>query len=263
MKVYIFTDLEGVAGVVDFETQTYPGGKYFEQAKHLLTLETNAAVEGLLEAKAEEIIVLDGHGYGGIIPEELHREAKLISGRVLTPPFGLDNSYDAVILLAHHAMAGVENGNLNHSYSSTGIFNMWLNEKLVGEIGMEFALSGYFGIPVILVTGDAAACNEARSYIKNVEVAAVKEGINRLTAISLHPEKARQLIREKARLALKRIKEIRHYRLPKPPFFLKIQFVSSDATARLVTRPGCRRIDSRTVEFESDDFLKLLQLWMG
>ncbi|OIO01807.1 aminopeptidase [Candidatus Desantisbacteria bacterium CG_4_10_14_0_8_um_filter_48_22] len=262
MKVFIFTDLEGVAGVADFESQTYPGGRYYEQAKHLLTQETNACVEGLIEAKAKEIIVLDGHGCGGIIPDELHKEARLISGTVMSPPFGLDNSYDAVILLAHHAMAGVEDGNLNHSYSSTGIFNMWFNDELVGEIGLEFALAGYFGIPIILVTGDSAACREAKSYIKTVETVVVKEGINRRTANALSPGLARELIKAKAKTALKSIKEMKRYKLLKPPFSLKIQFISSDSTERHVTKPGCLRIDSRTVQFKSDDFLKMLQLWI-
>lgn len=262
MKVFIFTDLEGVAGVTDFDLHTYPNARYYEQSKHLLTQETNAAVEGLLEAKATEVVVLDGHGCGGITAEELHKEAKLIAGTVMTPPFGIDNSFDAVVLLGHHAMAGVAEGNLNHSYSSTGIYNMWFNGNLVGEIGMEFALAGYFGIPVILVTGDAATCAEAKGYVRNVETAKVKDGINRRTAVSLSQEKARGLIKEKARSALKNIKEIKHYKLPKPPFSLKIQFISSDSTERLVTKPGCERIDSRTVEFRSDDFLKLLQLWI-
>jgi len=262
MKVFIFTDLEGVAGVSDFESQTYPGGRYYEQAKHLLTQETNAAIEGLLEAKAKEIIVLDGHGCGGIIPEELRGEARLISGTVMSPPFGLDNSYYAAILLGHHAMAGVEDGNLNHSYSSTGIFNMWFNSELVGEIGLEFALAGYFGIPIILVTGDSAACREAKGYIKTVETAVVKEGINRRTANAISPRQARELIKAKAKTALKRIREMKRYKLPKPPYSLKIQFISSDSTVRLVTKPGCHKVDSRTVEFRSDDFLKLLQLWI-
>ena len=47
MRVYIETDLEGVAGVRNFEDWASPGGRYYDLARELLTLEINAAIEGL------------------------------------------------------------------------------------------------------------------------------------------------------------------------------------------------------------------------
>ena len=158
MKIYIMTDLEGVAGVVDFESQTYDTGKYYEKAKELLTAEVNAAVEGAMRAGATEILVCDGHGQGGIVPELIHPSAKLLHGRPIGRFWEIDSSkWDACFLLAHHAMNGTPDGNLNHTYSSKTIVKMLLNGTPIGEIGMNIYLAGWFGIPAVLITGDEAA----------------------------------------------------------------------------------------------------------
>ena len=127
MKILVLTDLEGVAGVVDFGSQTYPTGKYYEQAKELLTEEVNACCAGFFDAGAGEVLVIDGHGSGGIVPWKMHRDAKLLHGRPVPAFWHVDKGWDALVLLAHHAMNGVENGNLNHTYSSREIVRMRLN----------------------------------------------------------------------------------------------------------------------------------------
>jgi D-amino peptidase len=98
VKIYVLCDLEGAAGVVDFHTQTYAEGKYNEQAKTLATLELNALVDGALEGGATEVIVLDGHGSGGIDIAQVHPEAKVMYGRPLPRGWGLDRSYAAQFL---------------------------------------------------------------------------------------------------------------------------------------------------------------------
>ena len=258
MKVYILTDLEGVSGVVSFDNDTTPGTRYYERSKKLLAGETNAAVEGCLAAGATEVFVLDGHGPGGLNPEDVHTEAKLLIGRPIAWPFELDSSFDAVIILAHHSMNGTADGNLSHTYSHVSITNMWLNGEKIGEIGMEFALAGYLGVPVILVTGDEAACREAQTYVPEVEVAAVKKGINLGAAVCLHPEKARALIRERAEMALRQVKEVSLYKV-KPPFEIRTEFVSSASAFAAAQGPDVEFIDSRTVAVRGDDLLEVIQ----
>ncbi|MCM8762682.1 MAG: M55 family metallopeptidase, partial [Candidatus Omnitrophica bacterium] len=190
MRIYIMTDLEGVAGVVDFESQAYDTGKYYEKAKELLTEEINAAVDGAMRAGATEVLVCDSHGPGGIIPEMLHPSAKLLHGRPIGKFWEIDSSkWDGLFLLAHHSMNGTPDGNLNHTYSSKAIVKMLLNGSPIGEIGMNIYLAGWFGIPAVLVTGDEAACREARQYVPAIEAVSVKKGINRTTAISISPVK--------------------------------------------------------------------------
>ncbi|HIE44394.1 MAG TPA: hypothetical protein EYP78_06345, partial [Candidatus Omnitrophica bacterium] len=167
-------------------------------------------------------------------------------------------TFSAVFLVGFHAMAGIETGNLNHTYCSRTVANMWLNGEKIGEIGMEIIMAGYFDVPVVLITGDRAACEEASSYIPNIEMAVVKEGINRTGAICLSKETARELIKEKAKKALKRRDEIKPYKI-NGPFELVTEYVSSDTASAVSQRWGVEKIDSKTIKIKADNFLDLLK----
>ena len=249
MKIYILTDLEGAAGVVDFKSQGYADGKYYEQAKHLLTQEINASCEAAVAAGADEIIVLDGHGPGGIIYEEIHPEAKLIMGRPLGErTFCIDESFDALFLLAHHSMVGTEKGNLAHSYSSQTVKNMWLNGEKIGEVGVNVYIAGFFGIPVPLVTGDRAGCLEAQRYVPNIEMAVVKEGLTRTAALCLSPQKARDLIREKTKRALERLSEIKPVPPPKGPYEFVTEYISAETAEGRAKSPDIEMVNAHNVK---------------
>jgi len=249
MKVYILTDMEGVAGVLSFEDYEGPGSRYYEVGRDLATLEASAAVQGSLDAGASEVYVLDGHGAGAMVPTALHASAKLIAGRPLRYPFGLDSSFDAIMLVGHHAKAGTLNGHLWHTMDRQQI-DFTLNGVSVGEVGINIALAGWFAVPCVLVTGDRACCEEAQALVPGLETAAVKEGLNRGAAIHLHPDRARELIREGARQGLERLSEIPPW-CPEPPF-------------RLVsTRPGALpgTVDRRVVQ--SKDLVDALSRTWG
>ena len=139
MNIMVLCDLEGTAGVVDFQTQTYDNTRYNDQAKNLSTLEINALVDGALEGGAEQVIVLDGHGSGGINIELIHYEARVMFGRPLVSAWDLGIDFDAMFLYGHHAMENTPGGVLCHSWSSRAISNCWLNGELIGEIGFNIA----------------------------------------------------------------------------------------------------------------------------
>ncbi len=260
MKVIIFTDLEGAAGVVSFENQAYKTGKYFEQAKELLTEEVNASCEGLLAAGVDDIFVIDGHGDGGIVFSKLHAKAQLLHGRPMSMYWEIDKKCDTVFLLAHHAMNGTEDGNLNHTYSSQNIVNMTLNNSKIGEIGMNIFLAGWFDIPVTLISGDEAACREAEKYVPNIEKAIVKKGINRTCAISLSPTAAREIIKQKSFNAIQRIK---HFRPVKELGIceLTIEFISSADAFFWYQCPYVEKINSTTIKIRAENFIDLWQKW--
>jgi D-amino peptidase len=263
MKIYIMTDLEGVAGVVDFESQTYATGKYFEKAKELLTEEVNASAQGAIEAGAKEILVVDGHGYGGILPENIHPGIKLLHGRPIPKLCAIDTEkWDVMFLLAHHAMNGVKDGNLNHSYSSRDVVEMRLNGNPIGEIGMNIYLAGWFGIPCLLITGDEAACREGESYVPGIEKAVVKWGINRTCAISLSPVRARQVVKESSYKVLKRIKEFSPVKL-KGRCELVIEYISSSQAFTHAQKSYTELIDGRTVRIRGKNFIDLWGKWRG
>jgi D-amino peptidase len=140
VKLYILTDIEGVAGVANFEDYSYSTGRFYPLSRHLLTMEVNAAVEGALAAGADDIVVLDGHGPGGINVEEIHPEAKLLHGTGYPPTLGLDQTYDAMFFVGQHAMSHAERAGMAHTYSSRTVEHMLLNGERIGEFGMRTLL---------------------------------------------------------------------------------------------------------------------------
>jgi D-amino peptidase len=262
MKVLTMTDLEGVAGVVGFEQQSYGGAPYYEQAKQLLTAEIHAAVEGLLAAGAGEVLVLDMHGPGGIIFEELHPAARLMHGRPLATQAvrnAIFAEYDVAVIIGQHAMAGVSDGNLAHTQSSSHIDLYMLNGKPIGEIA-QFALQvGAMGIPVIFLSGDHAACREVEELIPGITTAAVKEGLSRTSAISLSKEASRALIRDRIQLAFERQKQDPIAPLVwEAPYVLEKRFFHTHSADAAEGQPGVERVDSQTVRISGDDILELI-----
>jgi len=248
MKIYISTDLEGISGIVSWE-QTGRDGKNseYENARKFLMADINAAVEGALDAGAKDIVVMDGHGSGyNFLFELFHPQATYITGSVRTTWYpGLDNSFDAVLLVGYHAMAGAKNAVLDHTQSSTTWYNYYVNGIKMGEIGQSALVAGYYGIPVIFVSGDRAACEEAKQLLGNIEVAVVKEGLTRNCAKLLPLEKTKEIIRHSVSRALKRINEFKPYVL-KQPLEVKLETQNTDVADRF-ERMGWKRIDTRTV----------------
>src|SRR2546427_12354058 len=82
MKAFISIDMEGICGVVrEIETDPIKGGEAYQQSRHLMTQEANAAIEGCVKAGATDILIADSHwNYDNLIPEELHEAATLLPG---------------------------------------------------------------------------------------------------------------------------------------------------------------------------------------
>jgi len=151
VKIYIMTDLEGVAGVINFDDYCTPEGRYYEIARDLLTKEANAAIEGLLEAGADDFLVVDGHGHGGINPLLLHPSAKLLAGRPLGYPFGYDRSFDAAIIIGQHAKSNTDGGHLCHT-GSFEVEDLSINGLSLGELGCNMLVAAYFDVLTIMVS---------------------------------------------------------------------------------------------------------------
>ena len=252
----MMTDLEGVAGVVSFDEQAYAEGRYYDQAKRLLTAEVNAAVEGLLEVGVEEVLVLDGHGPGGIWFENLHPAAKVLHGRPLVPWQTLDHvwsGYDTCMIIGQHAMAGVSTGNLNHTMSSRGIEYYKLNGQFIGETAVFALYHGAFGRPLIFLSGDDAACQEAEDLVPGITTVSVKQGLGRNSAISLSATVAREGIRRGVQDAVER-----HRKQPvnplrwEGPYILEKKFFHTDAADACASSPDAERVDGLTVRFKAD-----------
>lgn len=248
MNIYVATDLEGISGVVNFEQTGRDGkGSEYERARHLLTNEVNTAVAACKSAGADKVIVNDGHGGGyNLIVENLHPGAEYIVGSGRKKAFdGLSAEFDGIILLGYHAMAGTENAVLDHTQSSKEWHNYWVNGLKMGEIGQHAILAGHMGIPVILVTGDTAACREAKELLPHVETVAVKEGCSRTCARIIPPSATQDMIRKGVEKAIAKMHSMPPYEL-KFPIDVKIEFQSADI-ADIYAKNGWKRMDGTTV----------------
>jgi len=260
LKIFIMTDLEGATGVAGDWRDFNPGGKEHESARRLLTGDVNAAIGGAFEERVDDVVVLDGHGAAfSVILEDLDPRAQLIWGRRLFELEGLDESFDLMFAVGAHSMAGTLDGILAHTLSHTGIENIWLNEQLVGEIGLWAVLAGLYDVPLALVTGDSAAVGEAEALLENVETVAVKEATSRFAAKCLHPQMSWKLIRDASRRAISKTGEFCPYK-PRLPMELRVEYHDSERAEAISQRKGVTRIDGRTVSFRGSNILEIYEI---
>lgn len=261
MKIYISADLEGACCVVgEVGKPLMPGSKQYEFARRELTQEVNSAIEGLRECGVDEIVVDDEHNGGTeiLIYEELLPGVKIFLGSPRPRRFpALDSSFDGMVLIGYHPMAGVEGGILSHSYSSVGIQRMWLNGIEIGEIGLDASLAGALDVPVIFVSSCAKGVEEAKRLLGDIETVVVKDGFGRNCALSLHPKDAQRLIKEGVKKAIYRIDKFKPLKFS-PPFELKVEYKLESIVEEETKKIGVERIDSRTIVRRSNNIFDLI-----
>ena len=255
MKVMIMTDLEGPSGIngrsdgIGNKTVNLP------TACQVLMDEVNACVRGLVKAGASEVLVWDGHGGSNSMDiTKLHPAASLGDyGGDLAPNTQIDASFDAAILLGFHAMEGVIDGYMSHSYDSHHVCNMWLNNELIGEIGLNIYKSAYFGVPTIMVTGDQAACREALEFDPQLKTVITKKSLSRYTTINRPPQAVQKEIEQTAAAALSNLKSYKVKSIPAQLEY-KVQYMCPNNVTGHI-RTGWELVNPTTVVTHSNDFL--------
>lgn len=257
MKLLIAVDMEGITGVVTWN-HVDPSHAEYQRFRRLMTQDVNAAVRGALEGGADEIVVTDGHwNSDNILIEELDARARLNSG---TPsPFsmvqGVDQGVDAVLFVGYHARMGTPQAILDHTWSSARVQNLWLNDRLTGEIGLNASLCGHFGAPVLMLSGDQSANAEAADWIKGIENVVVKRASSRWSAELLPPAVTQQMIFDGAARAVRRFND---GQAPAPlqpgaPVKVGVEFLYSEMADKAALLPGSRRVDGRKIEVTLPD----------
>ena len=258
MRVHVISDMEGVAGIVRWE-QTAGGEALYEEGRKLYTHEINAAVRGAKAAGATEIVVMDCHGAGqgwsfnSLIPEDLDPACEYVVQDSWTEHTEfLEQGCDAALFVGMHARAGTAEGVMNHTISGRDYQNLWFNDILVGETGINAALCGTWNCPVLLVTGDEATCAEARELLGDgLSTIAVKRGFGSSSARMLTPTRARELIEAGAKEALSDLSAVQPWS-PGSPCEVKAEFKNTIEPDRLRFRPGVERVDDRTIVSRAD-----------
>ena len=267
MKVFLSFDMEGVAGIVDWAQCIGPGDAY-ERGRALLLGEVNAAIDGALEAGADEIVVNDSHWLmRNLDADALHGGASYVAG-FHKPRYmmeALDGTFDVVFLIAYHGSADGPPSVLSHTYNPRAIAGVRLEGRRVGESGINALVAAAFGVPVGVVTGDDVTCDEARPWFAGAELVAVKRSITRVSASSVHPEAARDAIRQAAVLAVGRAVSLEPPAVGEPAE-LEVRCTTTDVADVAATIEGVERGDETMVTIAGgrlevfDRFVRVLAL---
>lgn len=260
MRVFISVDMEGIAGVVH-EDQTNPVdprcAAEYARFRRLMTHEANAAIEGALMGGATSILVNDSHWtMRNLLAEELHPGAELLSGGPKTWSMmeGIERGWDLAAFIGYHAKAGTEHAILDHTYTDR-ILDVRLNGMSVGELGINAALAGTFGVPVAVVSGDQSLAAESRALLGDgIDTVIVKEAVSRNAARSISPDRARSLIHDAMRNAVHHRQQgrsaARALTVPSPTA-LEVDFSLSAHADHAAMVPGFRRVGPRTVGYQA------------
>jgi len=257
MRVYLTVDIEGIAGVVHSE-ECSRGNPEYERARRLMTQEANAVVAGIYDADpGARVTVVDVHGpYRNMIPEDLDERATINRGKpkVMGMVDGIDRGYDCAMFIGVHGRAGTDPAALSHTFTGT-ILDVKVNGESYGELGLNAAVAGAHGVPVVLVAGDQTVEVEARELLgPEVATVVVKESRAHMAAESLHPKVSRAKLREAAARVAGNLPAVVPLKVATPvrieislarPVYADLAAMIDDVT----------RVDGRTIAFTRPDMI--------
>jgi len=257
-KVYISVDMEGIAGVVTAD-QLSPSGFEYARAREFMTGEALAAVAAAKEAGATQIVVSDSHGNGeSLLIERFPADVRIVRSwpRPLAMMEGIDSTFSAVVFVGYHASTTNVAGVRAHTFSSANYAAVELNGVAMPEGGVNAAIAGYFGVPVVAVTGDDRAVAEVQALVGPMEGAVVKRAISFHSAETMTPDAAQALIKEKVRAGLARRASMKPF-VVKAPVRLDLTFKNYTPAEMLSYLPSVQRTTSHAVRFTGRDILEV------
>ena len=267
VKVYMSVDMEGVAGV-SHAKPTGRGDEGYPRAVELMVGEANAAIEGAFAGGATEVTVNDSHGsMFNLTPQELDPRARLVQG---TKPYSMveaarDGSFDVALFVGYHARAGHPRGNIAHTFSGR-VTLVELGGRPATEAALNALYLGALGLPVAMVSGDDALADELADWLPWAERVVVKRAISWQGADSIHPSRAREVIRDAARRAVHGAggadSELQALVLP-APISLDVEFAHAGLADMAAIIPGFERRGDRGIAYHSDDAVTLYRAFLS
>ncbi|MEQ8425163.1 MAG: M55 family metallopeptidase, partial [Cyclobacteriaceae bacterium] len=262
VKIFISVDMEGIGGIGTSKMAT-SDGKDYATGRKLMTAEVNAVVKAIFQSGPAKIIVNDSHGdMQNLLHTELDPRVEYIQSNI--KPLGmiqdLDESYDGIIFIGYHAMAGTENGFLAHT-GSGNVKGLWLNGTEVGEGGLNAYYAGAKGVPVILASGDKTFTEEIVKLVPTRTVT-TKEAIGSSAAKLLHPDVVIKMLQEQTVAAIKDLKNAKPLSVTQPvTFIMKVDAPTRADVAMGI--PGMKRVDGYTISYtakDMDEAYKLIRI---
>jgi D-amino peptidase len=251
MKILISADMEGATGVT-WPADVEPGTEQWQRCRAMFTSDVNAAVAGLFDGGATEVLINEAHAtMRNLQLESLDERAAMLTGRHkdLSMVEGIQHGdVDGVAFVGYHAGAGAE-GVLAHTYLPNSITSVIVNGEPASEGWLNARVAEQFGVPVILVTGDDRACSDAASYAPAAQTVAVKRCVSRYAAVCLPPAvTARDIAAAAAKAAVLAVRQ--------PPagastFRVSVEVDAAQLALAAAIVPGVERTGVRTVEYQA------------
>jgi D-amino peptidase len=257
-KVLISVDMEGITGVVTGE-QLGPTGFEYARFREFMTAEAVAAVEAAKESGATEILVVDSHGNGqNLLIERFPSDVRIVRSwpRSLMMVEGVDSSFAAVVFIGYHSATTNQRGVRAHTISSANLASVELNGVAVGESGINAAIAGHFGVPVVAISGDDAAVAEAQQLLGPLEGAVVKRSLSFHSANTMTPQAGQALVREKVKAGLAKRAMLRPYVI-RGPVRLDVTFKSYTPAEIVAYLPGVQRLTAHAIRFTGRDMVEV------
>jgi D-amino peptidase len=259
MRFYISADIEGIVGVVSRE-HTTPQGFEYERARDWMSDTVAAACEAAYASGTSEIVISDSHGSGQNIKlERLPPTVQLVrsSPRPLAMMQGIEvGRYEGAMFLGYHSGSTAEAGILGHTMRSVALREVRLNGRVLNEAGVNAAIAGHFGVPVIMISGDDAFVAETREILGDVEAVTVKWVHSLLSARTLMPQAAYDLIREGVTRAIDRRRQFKPFPMP-APIELQVSFKHRLPVDYLSFCKFIERVDAFTIRYRGQDMVEI------
>jgi len=261
MKIFISADIEGITGIVH-DDQTGGSSNDYTRARKWMTDDVNAAIAGAIKAGAKEVYVKDAHANGrNILLEDLNKEAYLISGwdTLMSMVQGIDETFDALILIGYHSMVGTQNGILAHTYTSC-IRQFSINGYPIGEAELSAITAGYYNVPTVFISGDETVIKELNSFLGEIPHAIIKYGMGKESGKIIHPEITQKSIMDGVCEAISNLGKYKPFQM-ELPLRMKMRLTTTKMAELISFVPYIERTDLDEVAYQAKDVISMLKMF--
>ncbi|MGZ3495961.1 MAG: M55 family metallopeptidase [Vulcanimicrobiaceae bacterium] len=265
MKIYVSCDMEGTAGVCSWMQCNPSNTVEYPIYRRYMSQEVRAAIDGARAGGATSMLINDSHwDMCNLLWDELPDDVRVISGS--RKPFsmaeGLGRGYAGAFFTGYHAKVGDANGALAHTYTADVLYNVRINGVPCSEALFNAAMAGYYGIPLLLVSGDRVIVEDVRQHMPWVTGVIVKESIGHYATNSLTPKAAQAAIRDASHEAMGRIDEAKPF-VFEPPITMELETTRVEQADFIELMPGFERIGGRTLRFVHDDYAMVFRAFVA
>jgi D-amino peptidase len=265
MKLYVSCDMEGTAGVCSWMQCDPSNTREYPIYRRYMSQEVRAAIDGARGAGVTDVLVNDSHwDMRNLVWDELPSDVRVISGS--RKPFSmaeaLDRGYGGAFFTGYHARVGDADGVLAHTYTADVLYNVRINGVVCSEALLNAAMAGYYGVPLLLVSGDRVVVDHVKQHMPWVTGVVVKDGIGHYAANSLTPKAAQMLLREAAAHAVQNAPAAKPFRF-EPPITMELETTRVEQADFIELMPGFERTGGRTLRFAHDDYKMIFRAFVA